>query len=133
MRKRTRQRLIILIFIALAIYLIILNQVDRIDIIGGEWSTITNQITTYFPQLVGIVLGFILIIQDVGYSETSSARLFLLTGVTGIFFASLFYELNNDGIWIDEILSASFTITDLQIIIVLFFILLGILIGLIKR
>lgn len=133
MRKRTRQRLIIIIFIALAIYLIILNQVDRIDIIGGEWSTITNQITTYFPQLVGIVLGFILIIQDVGYSETSSARLFLLTGVTGIFFASLFYELNNDGIWIDEIVTASFTITDLQIIIVLFFILLGLLIGLIKR
>ena len=133
MRKRTRQRLIIVVFIALAIYLIVLNQVDRIGIIGGEWNTITNQIVSYFPQLVGIVLGFILTIHDVGYSETSSARLFLITSVTGIFFASLFYELNNDGIWIDEIVTATFTITELQIITVLFFILLGLLIGLIKR
>jgi len=133
MKKRTRQRLIILVFIALAIYFVILNQMGRIGILSGDWDAITAQMISYFPQLVGIALGFILILKDVGYSETSSARLLLLTGLEGIFFASLFYELNSDGIWIDELITASFTIGDLQFITVLFFLLLGILIGLIKR
>jgi len=133
MKKKTRQRLIIVVFICLAIYLIVLSQIERFGIIGGNWNTISMQLIDYFPQLVGICLGFIFIIHDKGHSETSSGRLLLLTGVLGVFFASLFYELNADGIWIDEIISASFTIGDLQIITVLFFLLLGILIGLIKR
>lgn len=123
----------IVVFLAIAIYLIILNRIDQFGIIGGNWSTITNQITAYLPQIIGIALGFVLILRDVGYSETTSGRLLLITGLEGVFFASLFYELNNDGIWIDEIITASFTITDLQIITVLFFLLLGIMIGLIKR
>lgn len=133
MRKRTLNRVIILVFIAMAIYLVILNRIDIWGSIGGNWTLITNQILGYFPQIVGIGLGFILIIRDYGYSGTSTARLLLITGLEGIFFASLFYELYNDGIWIDEIVTASFTIGDLQFITVLFFLLLGILIGLIKR
>ncbi|MBA7490189.1 hypothetical protein ES702_00724 [subsurface metagenome] len=133
MRKRTRNRIIILVFIAIALYFIILNQIDRFGTIGGEWNIITNQIISVFPQIIGICLGFVFLIQDVGYSETSSVRLLLITGLEGIFFASLFYELNSNGVWIDEIITASFTITDLQIVTVLFFLLLGVLIGLIKR
>lgn len=133
MRKRTRNRIIIFIFISLVLYLIILNQIDRWGNLGGDWYIITNAIIDYFPHIVGICLGFILILQDVGYSETSAPRLLLITSFTGIMFASLFYELNNDNIWIDELITATFTITDLQIITVLFFLLLGVLVGLIKR
>lgn len=133
MRKKTRNRLIIIVFLAISIYLIVLNRIDQFGFIGGNWNTITNQLISYFPQIIGIALGFVLIIRDTGYSGTTSGRLLLITGLEGVFFASLFYELNKDGIWIDEIITASFTITDLQIITVLFFLLLGILIGLIKR
>lgn len=133
MKKKTRQRLVIVVFIAIAIYLIVLSQIDRFGLLGGNWHLITMQLIDYFPQLVGISLGFIMIIHDTGYSETTSGRLILVTGLTGVFFASLFFELNIDNIWIDELITASFTILDLQIITVLFFLLLGILLGLIKR
>lgn len=133
MRKRTRNRLIFIIVIAMVIYLIVLNQIQLTNVIGGNWNTITNQLIGYLPQLIGIGLGFTLIIKDRGYSETASGRLLLLMGLEGLFFASLFYELNSDSIWIDELITASFTITDLQIVTVLFFLLLGVIIGLIRR
>jgi len=133
MRKRTLNRIILLVFISMAIYLIVLNRIDIWGTIGGNWTVITNQLLSYFPQLIGIGLGFILILKDFGSGDTTTARLLLITGLEGVFFASLFFELNNDGIWIDEIVTASFTIGDLQLITVLFFLLLGILIGLIKR
>jgi len=79
------------------------------------------------------LFGFILIIKDVGKRNTSTGRLFLLTAIVGVLFASLFYELNADSIWIDEIITASFTITDFQIIIILFFVLIGFIIGLYKK
>jgi len=133
MRKRTLNRIILLVFISMAIYLIVLNRIDIWGTIGGNWTVITNQLLSYFPQLIGIGLGFILILKDYGSADTTTARLLLITGLEGVFFASLFFELNNDSIWIDEIVTASFTIGDLQLITVLFFLLLGILIGLIKR
>ena len=133
MKKKTRFKVIILLFVCLAVYLLLLNRIDQFNIIGGDWGTITTTMTSYIPQLVGILLGFILILKDVGNRNTSTGRLFLLTSIVGVLFASLFYELNADSIWIDEIVTASFTITDLQIIIILFFILIGFIIGLIKK
>jgi len=133
MRKVTRYRIILLITIGLVVYLILLNQIDRLGVIGGNWTILTNQLIGYLPQLIGISLGFIFIIKDFGNYESSTARMLLMTGFEGVFFASLFYELNNDGIWIDEIITATFTIADLQIIVIIFFILLGVLIGLIRR
>ena len=133
MKKKTRSRIIILLFVSLAVYLLLLNRIDQLGSIGGNWDIITTTIIGYLPHLTGILFGFIFILKDLGDGDTSSGRLFLLTGIVGVFFSSLFYELNEDGIWIDEIVTASFTITDLQIVIILFFILIGIIIGLIKK
>lgn len=133
MRKQTRSKIIILLVVCFVIYLLLLNKVDQIGNMGGDWGIITTTITGYLPHIVGILLGFIFILKDVGNRSTSTGRLFLLTSVVGILFSSLFYELNEDGIWIDEIVTASFTITDLQIVIILFFILIGIIVGLIKK
>jgi len=133
MRKKDRSKVIILLIICVSVYLIIMNTVVTGGVIGGNWNTITTSITSYLPYLIGIVFGFIFIIKDVGKSKTASGRLFLLTGLVGILFSGLFYELNNDGIWIDEIITASFTITDLQVVTILFFILVGALVGLIRR
>lgn len=133
MKKKNRFRVIIVLFVCFAVYLLLLNRIDEFDIIGGEWGIIYTTMTGYMPQLVGILFGFILIIKDVGNRGTSTGRLFLLTSIVGVLFASLFYELNADSIWIDEIVTASFTITDLQIVIILFFVLIGFIIGLIKK
>lgn len=133
MKKQTRFRIIIMLFVCLAVYMLILNRIDELNMIGGEWGIITTTMIGYVPQLVGIFFGFIFIIKDMGSRHTSSGRLFLLTSVTGVLFASLFYELNADSIWIDEIVTSSFTITELQVIIILFFILIGFIIGLIKK
>ena len=133
MKKQTRFKVIILLIVCLGIYITLLNRIDQFSIIGGDWSLITSTMSGYLPQLVGILFGFILIIKDVGNRGTSTGRLFLLTSIVGVLFASLFYELNADSIWIDEIITASFTITDFQIIIILFFVLIGFIIGLYKK
>ena len=133
MKKQTRFKVIILLIVCLGIYITLLNRIDQFSIIGGDWTLITSTMSGYLPQLVGILFGFILILKDVGKRNTSTGRLFLLTAIVGVLFASLFYELNADSIWIDEIVTATFTITDFQIIIILFFVLIGFIIGLIKK
>lgn len=134
MRKKQRRFVTIMLsLIGLALLILVLNTMDQSNIFGGNWDVITGNFIDYFPQLAGISLGFVLLIKDGGHSSTTSARLMLLTSVIGVVFASLFYEMYNDGIWIDEIITATYTITDFQFTVVLSFFILGILLGLLKR
>ena len=72
-------------------------------------------------------------LRDAGNYSTTTMRIMLITGIIGVCISWLFFELNADGIWIDEIVTATFTITDLQMIVVMFSMLFGIVIGLTKR
>jgi hypothetical protein len=132
-KKRRNQFAIILVILGVGVYAVLLNQVDQIGIIGGNWTSITNSILSYLPQLVGISLGFVLLVKDKGNYSTTPIRLMLLTSIIGVVFASLFFEMFNDGIWIDEIVTATYTITDFQFTVILLFFLVGILLGLMKK
>lgn len=134
MRKKRRNQLsIILIVLGVGVYAVLLNSVDQLNILGGNWTVITSSILGYFGHLVAIGLGFVLLIKDKGNYSTTPIRLMLITSTIGIVFASLFFQMNIDGVWIDEIVTASYTIGDFQLTILLFFFILGILLGLMKR
>ena len=134
MRKKQKQQVtIILTVVGLTILSLLLNVMDKQNLIGGDWTTLTSSLFDYFPHLVGIALGFVLVIKDQGNRSTTPIRLMLLTSMIGFVFASLFYEMYNDSIWVDDIITATYTITDFQFTIILFFFLLGILLGLVKK
>jgi len=50
-------------------------------------------------------------------------------GTIGIFVAYIFWYLNDKGIWIDQAITASTSITDIMAIIILIFLLVGVLLG----
>lgn len=132
MRKRQRHQIIIYTLLGIAIYIIVMQMVKTTGDIGGDWDTISSTFIGSLPHLFGIALGFVLLIKNQSRYGTMYSSI-LPSGITGIFFAGLFYYLNTNNIWIDEIVTASFTITDLQTVVVLFWLLIGILVGLIRR
>lgn len=134
MRKKKRNRLILLaILIGIGIYTIILSNVDRFVNVGGDWNTITIQVLDYLPSLIGLALGLTILIKDKGRGSSTPMRIMLITGLLGVCFSGLFYEMYIDNIWLDEIITATFTITDFQLVIVLCSLIFGIILGLIKR
>lgn len=132
-RKRRRQRNIFLVGLGLGLFALIFSVVENQNLLSGNFGIMITYIFDYFPHLLGISLGFVLLVKDKGNYSTTPIRLMLITSVIGMVFASLFYEMNVDGIWIDEIVTATYTITEFQFTIVLFFFLLGCLLGLLKR
>ena len=133
MRKKRKQRVVLTLLIGIVVFIIILNVIDQGNIVGGDWTVITASIMNYLAPLIGIGLGITIMLRDVGNYSTTPMRLMLMTGIIGVCISWLFFELNADGIWIDEIVTATLTITDLQIVVVMFSMLFGIVIGLVKR
>jgi len=131
MRKSQRKFLTVFGFIGIISAIIILNIVDQQNILGGDFTIMVNNSISLIPQLFGIVLGIISLNRDYG-NRTLYASIVIM-GLLGIFISSLFYELNNMGIWIDELITASFTITDLQFVVVLWALILGFMVGMIKK
>jgi len=53
-------------------------------------------------------------------------------GSIGIFVAYIFWYLNEEGIWIDQAITASTTIQEIMAVIILIFLLVGVLLGAMK-
>lgn len=132
MRKKQRHQIIMYTLLGVAIYIIIMQMVKTTGDIGGDWDTISSTFMGSLPFLFGISLGFVVLIKNQSKYGTIYSSI-LPSGIIGIFFAGLFYYLNTNNIWIDELINASFTITDLQTVVVLFWMFIGILVGLIRR
>lgn len=132
MRKKQRHQIIMYTLLSVAIYIIIMQMVKTTGDIGGDWDTISSTFMGSLPFLFGISLGFVVLIKNQSKYGTIYSSI-LPSGIIGIFFAGLFYYLNTNNIWIDELINASFTITDLQTVVVLFWMFIGILVGLIRR
>jgi len=50
-------------------------------------------------------------------------------GALGVFIAYIFYYLNDEGIWVDQVITASTTIQDIMAVIILIFLLVGVILG----
>ena len=132
-RKRRQSITIILVVIGISIFIILTNVVDRFGLIAGNFTIITDQLIDYLPSLIIMGFGFTILVRDTGHSSTTPIRLMLITGLIGSALSGLFYELNLDSIWIDDVVTATFTITDLQVVIVIASLIAGMVIGLSKR
>jgi hypothetical protein len=134
MRKKRRKQIAFFgIVFGIVVFYLILNNIDRIGDIGGDWSSITTSMISYLPSLIGIGTGFYFTLRDRGNYRTQPIRILLMFGLIGISFSGLFFQMNSDGIWIDEIVTASYTITDFQLSITLISLLFGMVYGMIKR
>lgn len=132
-RNKRRQRVVLTLLIGIVVFIVILNVINQGGLVGGDWTSITASFIEYLPPIIGIGLGITILIRDEGNYSTIPIRLMIITGVIGVCFSWLFYELYIDAIWVDEIVTATFTITDFQFIVVLFSVFFGMILGLIKR
>jgi H+/Cl- antiporter ClcA len=112
---------------------VLTNVVDRFSLIAGNFTVITTQLIDYLPSLIIMGFGFTILIKDTGHGSTTPIRLMLVTGIIGSALSGLFFELNADSIWINDVVTASFTITDLQLVIVIASLIAGMIIGLSSR
>lgn len=132
-KKKRRQRVILTLLIGIVVFIVILNVINQGGLVSGDWTSITASFIKYLPPIVGIGLGITILMRDEGNYSTIPIRIMIITGMIGVCFSWLFYELYVDAIWVDEIVTATFTITDLQFIVVLFSVFFGMILGLIKR
>ena len=133
MRKKRRQFVMLTLLIGIVVFIVLLNVIDQGGFVGGNWTVITASFIEYLGPLIGIGVGLTIMLRDAGNYSTTPMRIMLITSIIGVCLSWLFYELYLDGIWVDEIVTATFTITDLQIVVVMFSMLFGIVIGLVKR
>ncbi len=132
-RKKRRQFVLLTLLIGIVVFIVILNVISQRGYIGGNWTVITASFIEYLAPILGIGIGFTLLMRDSGNYSTTPIRMMIITGIIGVCFSWLFYELYIDSIWVDEIVTATFTITDLQTITIMFSLFYGVIIGLIKR
>jgi hypothetical protein len=118
------------VFIALILWFV--NQQGNV---AGNWETITNNYLGVFGYIIFIGLTLYAFVlrnpkryKGSGFIDNSIEDI-ILGGVIGILFAGLIGQLNTLGILIDEIVTASLTISDIQTIVVIVWVLVGLVKG----
>ena len=133
MRKRTKDLLYpILTVVAFVVAIIIFMQLPNV-FPSEDWTTMRNNFITIMPWLLLFGIGIV----SLGYIMTLGEEYWtfpLLTCfVISIGMSMLLRTLYDQGIVIDEMVTGTITITDLQFIIILAWTVLGILLGVTKR
>jgi hypothetical protein len=132
MRKKQRNMIMMITLLSIAVSIVIMQMVKDTGDIGGDWNTISLIFVDNLPYLFGMGLGFIVLIKNTSHYGSMYSSV-LPSVIIGVFMAGMCHSLNTAGVWINDIVTASLTITDLQFILVLFWLFLGIIVGLIRR
>lgn len=131
MRRTSRAWRTLYIIVAIGLIVIILQYVSQSGLMGGNFNTISTTFITLFPYMGGMGLGlYFLVIRK---KKESILNTTLIGGMLGIFNAGLFNTMNTNNIWIDDVVTATFTIVDLMTVVVLFWFFIGLIVGLIKN
>ena len=96
------------------------------NLLSGNWFFINRHLINVFGYLIFIGSGFIFVFNRVRTTMLSAIG---LCSIIGFLFAGLGKYLYDNSIWLDTIIIAPNTIEDAMIIITLFWIVIGILIG----
>lgn len=128
MSRKQSQRLAY-VFIIFGAFAVILNAIANNSNLGGDWSTVTTAYLGALPYLgilgVGLYFG---VTGKSGFLGTA-----LLFGILGIINAGLFNYLNTQAIWIDAYVNATTTITDIMLVTIILWLILGFILGAVKR
>ena len=120
-----RNKRIVYVFIIFGIFAMILNIVANYTSFNGEWSTVTQVYVGAIPYLAFMAIALYFgLTRQIGMIGTAS-----IFGLAGIMNGGLFYYLNTAGVWIDEYVNATTTITDIVIVTVIIWIIFGFIIG----
>ncbi len=129
MRKDRKRALIpVFVFIALVLLAVVLRNIN------SGTSISESEIATYYiavmPAIFLIAIGFISIVMTLGSRARSKAGIMVfLGGLEGVFFAYFVHTLYNLGLVIDEYITGTITINELDAIIVIIWIVVGALLG----
>lgn len=108
---------------------VIISQVSANSSLGGDWATVNAGYIGTIPYLFMMALGLYFVINGrSGFVGTT-----LLFGLIGLVNAGLFNHLNTEGIWIDAFIDATTTITDIMTITLILWLVIGFIVGAIRR
>ena len=132
MRKRRKSNSLLKNFyvvISIPVIAVMLIIIFKNNLMTGQWDVISRNMIKVFPPVIGIVLSTYALF---GYKVRNDVKILaksLFGCLIGLFTSHLWYVLNDNGIWIDEILTATFPLVELQTLTVIWFTILGFLIG----
>jgi hypothetical protein len=124
-----RNRNIIYLILGIGFFIIVLNIIQSRNILSSEYYQITLWMTGLIPTLITIGMGFI-------YFRRGTSSLFgdiIISGVIGVGIAESVRYFYNNNIWFDTVITGSNTIEEYMVMIIFLWVLLGIIIGIIRR
>jgi len=124
-----RNRNIIYLILGIGFFMIVLNIIQDRNIISSEYYQITLWFTGLIPTLVTIGMGLV-------YFRRGTSSLFgdiLISGLVGIGMAESVRYFYNNNIWFDAVITGSNTIEEYMFLIVFLWLIIGIIIGIVRR
>jgi hypothetical protein len=112
--------------VAFAAFLILLSNIS----ISGNWNKLVSNMIYLFGWFLLTGISFILLYMNKSASMSVSI---LMCGVAGIGISGMIGELYNNGIYFDSVIDSTNTLSDIQTIIILIWLILGIVIGVIRN
>ena len=129
--KKLRKNLFVVLGIPFVI--IILVYINNSGVITDvDLDNVISNLITVLPPLLGMLLSLYGLTVYNAKKDILILTNTLLGALLGVFTAYLFNVLYTNNIWLDDVITATFTINDLQFLTVIYCIIIGFLSGMVK-
>ncbi len=116
---------IIKIGIGLALISIIITMINNRGMLTGDWGLINTGLITMFTWLFALGVAIVYFLQG----ELDTLRCILFSSIIGISISMLMGYMYNNGIWFDTVIVGDNLLWEVQLIIVITWIIVGIIKG----
>ncbi len=125
-----KDRKIIYMVIIVALVGIFAGLMVQTQTLEGNWNFITTHLIGIFVYLIFIGSGFIFIFNR---SRTTMLSAVGICTIEGFMFAGLAHYLYTNNIWLDTVIQAPNTIEECMIILIIFWVIMGLIVGAFKN
>ncbi len=116
---------IVKIGIGLALVSIIITMINNRGMLTGDWGLINTGLITMFTWLFALGVAIVYFLQG----ELDTLRCILFSSIIGISISMLVGYMYNNGIWFDTVIVGDNLLWEVQLIIVITWIIVGIIKG----
>jgi len=121
---------VMIIMMLLGVYIFLHYSADLLP--GSNWANINADLVIIYPFLLALAFGFFVFIR-IGTGDLNGYFAIPTSSGIGITVCMLLESLNTSGRLVDEFITGSVTLLDMQIITIIIFTLFGILIAVANR
>lgn len=119
------------IYLPIGIFAVLIIALGMQGVIGSNWTVVAQNVTPVILMMA--VLGFIFGLVYGGGGSFKTVISIVVFGVAGIIFNLIFENLYDRGILFDEFITGTITVPDVMSVMLIFWTLIGIVVGVIRE